>query len=61
MGLLEKYAENKEKKGIKQAVQKGEDNIILNLLRAGQAPHKIASDAGVPLSRVNAIKRRFNL
>lgn len=69
MSLMYEYGENKEKKGIqkgikqgiKQGVQKGEDNIILNLLRAGQSPHKIASDAGVPLSRVNAIKRRFNL
>ena len=61
MSLIHEYAENKEKKGIKKGFQKGEDKIILNLLRAGQAPHKIARDAGVPLSRVNGIKRRFNI
>ena len=65
MSLMYEYGENKEKKGIKKGIKKGfrkgEDKIILNLLRAGQVPHKIANDAGVPLSRVNAIKRRFNL
>lgn len=53
MSLIHEYGENKERKV--------EERIIANLLHAGNSPHKIAKDAGVPLSRVNAIKRRFNL
>ena len=53
MSLIHEYAENKERKV--------EERIIANLLRAGNSPHKIAKEAGVPLSRVNLIKRRFNL
>ena len=57
MALMHEYGKNKERKGF----EKGEDSIILSLLRAGHSPHVIASDTGVPLSRVNAIKRRFGL
>ena len=52
MGLLEEYGENKEKKGI----QKGEDGIIVNLLRAGYSPQKVAVDCGILIVRVNQIK-----
>ena len=52
MGLLEEYDENKEKKGI----QKREDRIIVNLLRAGYSPQKVAVDCGILIVRVNQIK-----
>jgi hypothetical protein len=49
MSLIHEYAQNK--------VEKGENRMIRNLLRAGNSPQKIAKEAGVPLSRVRAIER----
>ena len=45
MSLIHEYARNKE------------NNLIRNLLRAGNSPQKIAKDAKIPLSRVRAIER----
>ena len=49
MALIHEYARNK--------VDKEQNRIIRNLLRAGNSPQKIAKDAEVPLSRVRAIER----
>lgn len=57
MALMDEYGENKEIKGI----QKGEDRIIANLLRAGYSPQKVAIDCGIPIVRVNQIKAEQQL
>ena len=53
MSLLDEYGKNKERKG--------EDNIILSLLRAGHSPHVIARDTHISLARVDAIRLKHGL
>lgn len=53
MTLIHEYGENKEKKM--------EERIVVNFLRAGNSPQKIAKEGGIPLGRVNQIRRKHNL
>ena len=56
MTLLDEYLQNREKKGR----EKGENNIIKNLLKAGMKAEIIAKTTKMPLSRVKAIEKTLN-
>ena len=53
MSMVHEYGERKAKKA--------EERIVRNLLKSGMRPEIIASTADIPLSRVQAIKRKYNL
>lgn len=45
----------------RKGIQKGDDRIISNLLRAGHSPQKVAVDCGILIVRVNQIKAQQHL
>ena len=53
MSMVLEYGERKAKKA--------EERIVRNLLKSGMRPEIIASTVDIPLSRVQAIKRKYNL
>ena len=69
MSLIHEYGKNKENKGFSRGISRGisrgvsrtEERIVRNLLDAGNSPQKIANETKIPLSRVNAIKRKYHL
>ena len=65
MSLIHEYGKNKENKGFSRGISRGvsrtEERIVRNLLDAGNSPQKIANETKIPLSRVNAIKRKYHI
>lgn len=69
MSLIHEYGKNKENKGFSRGISRGisrgvsrtEERIVRNLLDAGNSSQKIANETKIPLSRVNAIKRKYHL
>ena len=53
MSMVHEYAERKK--------NNEQERIIRNLLQSGHSPFEIANDTRVPLSKVNAIKRKYHL
>ena len=64
MSLIHEYGKNKENKGFSRAISRGvsraEERIVRNLLDAPNSSQKIANETKIPLSRVNAIKRKYH-
>ena len=53
MSMVHEYGERKK--------NNEQERIVRNQLKSGMRPEIIASTADIPLSRVQAIKRKYNL